>query len=211
MSDDSALNAIESGGRARSTVKGDVPDHLRRRYCLDGRGGLALGFYADARIKTPAFRDQGGRLTAARSDPNVIRDMTAIARHRGWTAIVVRGDHDFRREAWLAARAFDIAVVGYRPSARDQQDLERRQAERARRLERDIHRPVDRSGRDAGPTATLRTVETVVRARVSDPAAQGRIIAAARLRIADWLEHGSSRGRDADARRDPGPERQRSR
>lgn len=94
-------NQIDSEGRGRSMNKGDVPEPLRRRYYLDERGGPGLGFYADARIQTAAFRDLGARLVTPRSDPNAIRDMAAVAQHRGWTVVVVHGGTDFRREAWL--------------------------------------------------------------------------------------------------------------
>ena len=128
MSGDIDRNQIDSEGRGRSTSKGDVPDTLKRRYYLDERGGPGLGFYADARIQTAAFRDLGARLTSPRSDPNAIRDMAAVAHHRGWTVVVVHGEADFRREAWLSASALGLEVRGYQPTERDRQELERRQA-----------------------------------------------------------------------------------
>ncbi|MFM9776368.1 LPD7 domain-containing protein, partial [Streptomyces galilaeus] len=84
-----------------STNKADAPVPVLRRYYLDERGGPWLCFYADAQIKTPTFRDLGARLVTPRSDPNAIRDMAAVAQHRGWTVVVVHGEKDFRREAWL--------------------------------------------------------------------------------------------------------------
>ncbi|OYX36542.1 MAG: hypothetical protein B7Y99_00840, partial [Caulobacterales bacterium 32-69-10] len=92
MADEAAPNSLTPGVRNRSVAEGDVPDNLRRRYYVDGRGGAGLGFYADAKIKAPTFRDRGRQLVAARSDPNAIRDMTAIAKHRGWSIVVARGD-----------------------------------------------------------------------------------------------------------------------
>ena len=109
-------NQIDSEGRGRSTNKGDVPDPLLRRYYLDARGGPGLGFYTDARIKTATFRDLGARLVTPRSDPNAIRDMAAVAQHRGWTVVVVHGEADFRREAWLTASALGLEVRGYQPT-----------------------------------------------------------------------------------------------
>jgi Large polyvalent protein-associated domain 7 len=40
-------------------------------------------FYVDATVQQPAFRDRGDHLAAERADPNAIRDMTEIAKHRG--------------------------------------------------------------------------------------------------------------------------------
>lgn len=195
MSDD-PNNTISAEAGGRSTAKGDVPEALRRRYYLDEQRGAGVGFYADARVRTPAFRDQGARLTAPRPDPNVIRDMTAIAQHRGWTAVVVRGEADFRREAWLAAMAVGIEARGYRPTARDRQELERRQAASDRQAARAATpNPPDPTPerREAGAAvrSNMRIVEAVVRSRIAEPSAQARILAAARDRLARWMEQGA--------------------
>lgn len=196
MPDEMDRNQIDSEGRGRSTSKGDVPDPLRRRYYTDERGGPGLGFYADARIQTAAFRDLGARLVTPRSDPNAIRDMAAVAQHRGWTVVVVHGERDFRREAWLVASALGLEVRGYQPNERDRQELERRQAALARKAARAAEaRPErgDREPRDGGAAgrANMRIIETVVRARVSDGPSQDRILSAARERLASWLEKGA--------------------
>ncbi len=199
MPDEIDRNQIDSEGRGRSTSKGDVPDPVRRRYYLDDRGGPGLGFYADARIQTAAFRDLGTRLVTPRSDPNAIRDMAAVAHHRGWSVVVVHGETDFRREAWLTATALGMQVRGYQPSERDRQDLERRQAALARKAARSTDERPERGDREAreareGAVAgrtNMRIVEAVVRARVGDRPAQDRILSAARERLASWLEQGA--------------------
>lgn len=187
-----AQNAISPGGLSRSTRSGDVPEALRRRYYLDNRGGPGLGFYVDAGVAAAVFRDRGRRLTALRSDPNVIRDMTAIAQHRGWRTIVVRGDAGFRREAWLAGRSLGLEVQGYRPSARDLQALARRTERRRDDSSRPPSGPPRRRDPQQAAPDQLRLVEAVVRARVGEAGAQARILAAARERIADWLDRGAS-------------------
>lgn len=186
-------NAIAVADEARSSRKGDVPEVLRRRYFVDERGGPGLGFYVDARTETPAFRDQGRRLAASRPDPNAIRDMVAIAQHRGWRSIVVEGEPDFRREAWLAAQTLGIEVRGYRPTERDRQDLERRLSASERRAARERADPTDaaRERPSAAAGTNLRIVESVVRSRITEPAAQARVLAAARERLARWLEQGA--------------------
>jgi hypothetical protein len=195
MPGDIDRNQIDSEGRGRSTSKGDVPDPLRRRYYLDDRGGPGLGFYADARIQTAAFRDLGARLVTPRSDPNAIRDMAAVAHHRGWTVVVVHGEADFRREAWLRSAALGMEVRGYQPSERDRQELERRLAAQARQAARTANeRPEqgDAETRDsaAAGRANMRIVEAVVRARVGERPVQDRMLSAARERLASWLEQG---------------------
>jgi len=193
MPDETSANTIASEGRRRSIEAGDVPERLRRRYYLDGRGGPGVGFYVDARIQTPAFRDRGAQLVAARNNPNAVRDMTAIAQHRGWTAVVVRGDADFRREAWLAAMTVGIEPRGYRPTERDRQSLERRLASVARQAARTTEeRPPPDRVEPRDPVATnMRIIETVVRSRIADRPAQDRVLAAARERLARWLEQGA--------------------
>jgi hypothetical protein len=202
-------NTLKATGR-RSTATGDVPEDLRRRYFLDGRGGPGLGYYADATIPTPAFRDRGDRLVTMRTDPNTIRHLTAIARHRGWTKVSLTGTPAFRREAWLIARAEGLDVRGYRPTTRDTQDLERRiEVQRRREAWTKLGRELDdaranpdRNRHRAAAKSRLEVVETVVKSRVSDPAIQARLLEAARTRIAGWLERG--------ARFEPLPERQKS-
>jgi hypothetical protein len=211
--DANPANVLKGTGR-RSTAKGDVPDDLKRRYFLDGRGGLGLGFYPDATTSTPAFRDRGDRLTAPRTDPHVIRHLTAIARHRGWTKVTVTGEPAFRREAWLVARVEGLEVRGYKPTDRDQQDLERRREQARRReawasLGRDLaqaaaHADPNRHRASAKPE--LKVVESVVRSRIADPVAQARLLDAARDRIAGWLERGGrfderDQGREASGAR----------
>lgn len=196
MPGDIDRNQIDSEGRGRSTNKGDVPDALRRRYFLDDRGGPGLGFYADARVQTAAFRDLGSRLTTPRSDPNAIRDMAAVAQHRGWSVVVVHGEADFRREAWLTASALGMEVRGYQPGERDRQELERRTTALARKAARAAeHRPArgEREAPDnaAAARSNMRIVEAVVRARVGERPARDRILSAARERLASWLERGA--------------------
>lgn len=189
---DSQLNLVDAAVPSPSATLGDVPERLRRRYLTDERNGPGLGFYVDASIPTPAFRDQGHRLSTDRNDPNVIRDLVAIAQHRGWTIISVRGQTAFRRETWLTARAAGLEVRGYRPTERDLQELARR-TERNRNGSPDRN-PHTRPSPDVttpAASARLKIVEAVVRSRIVEPAVQARILATARTRIADWLERGA--------------------
>lgn len=197
-----AQNTVTPAVRNRSVEQGDVPASLNRRYYVDGRGGAGLGFYVDAKVERPAFRDEGRRLATARTDPNAIRDMALIAQHRGWSIATVRGTAEFRREAWLAGRTLGIEIRGYRPTERDIQELDRRidrrpegqaRSSRERDQQQDGRRTQGRgvAANDTAAQATLRVVQTVVQARVAEPSAQQRILASARERIAGWLERGA--------------------
>lgn len=191
-------NLLAAAVSRRSNRLGDVPNEIQRRYFTDGRGG-GLGYYVDATSPTPVFRDRGDRITAARNDPNAIRHMVAIARHREWTVVLVRGAPEFRREAWLAGRMADLDVRGYRPTERDLQDLQRRLSAAPRREAQPGHdrsddarrSPAARGPDDGGARSRLKAVEAVVRARVVGRDEQDRILDSARGRIAEWLERGA--------------------
>jgi Large polyvalent protein-associated domain 7 len=151
-------------------------------------------FYVDAQVAHPVFQDRGRRLVSARSDPNAVRDMTAIAAHRGWRLVEATGAASFRREAWIAGRTLGLEVRGYAPTERDLQELDRRRANRERMEARlsDLARPpANRGDRLDRAADRLKVVEAVVRARIVEPAAQDRLLSRARARVADWLEQGA--------------------
>ena len=188
---DSALNVVNAASRSGAATVGDVPDRVRRRYLTDDRNGPGLGFYVDATALTATFRDQGHRLSTDRNDPNVVRDLVTIAQHRGWSRLDVRGATAFRREMWIVARAARLEVRGYRPTERDLQDLSRRAPGTPNRSPPDAQPAPRRDQADAGVRTRLRIVDAVVRDRIVEAEAQSRILAAARGRIADWLERGA--------------------
>lgn len=110
-----------------SVERGDVPDPVKRRYFSEEPQFAAeLRFYTDAKAKEPAFRDTGDKLIARENNAEVIKDLVAIAQHRGWTAIDVKGNAEFRREVWMEARTAGLDVRGFKPAERDVQELERR-------------------------------------------------------------------------------------
>lgn len=166
-------------GPSRSRKVGDLPEEIGRRYLTAPEPG-GLGLYVDHLTKTPAFHDCGKRLVAARADPNALRDMAAIARHRGWAQVVITGAPAFRREAWMALRLAGLETRGYRPTARDLQVLERR-------LETRREPPKPPPAQDLAARSHLAVAETVLKAKVRDPALRDRALAAARERIARWL------------------------
>jgi hypothetical protein len=183
-----ALNRLNpvperSGEPTSGAYPGDLPGHISRRYFSTTKFGTPFAFYTDAQSKDPAFRDHGGRLSTDRNDPATVRDLVAIAKHRNWTIIAVRGQTDFRREVWLIGQAEGLEIRGYRPTERDRQQAERRAG----------HAPADRPLTE-GAQARLKVVDRVVRARVVEPAEQARILLAARQRLAQWLERGAHFG-----------------
>ena len=187
--DPSSGNALLPLGELRSTRPGDLPEQLRRRYFVEDHG-REHRYFVDATGRIPIIADRGSQLVSARSDPNAVRDLVAIAAHRGWRAVEAKGAAAFRREAWLQARAQGLEVRGYRPTARDEQALVRLTSTHeppppARTRSR---QPPER---DPGVRARMRVIEQVVQDRVASPADRARILSAARARLADWLERGA--------------------
>lgn len=110
-----------------SVQRGDLPDALKRRYYAEEpQYAPELRFYTDAKTKDVAFRDVGDKLVARQTNAEIVKDLVAIADHRGWASIEVKGHDEFRREVWLEARTAGLEVRGYKPTERDAQYLERR-------------------------------------------------------------------------------------
>jgi hypothetical protein len=200
-------NTVGAVGARTPGTLGDVPERLRRRYFTEERA-REHRFYVDAQAKTPIFLDRGRKLIAPRSDPNAVRDMVAIAQHRGWSLIQVNGSPGFRREAWLAGRTLGLEIRGYVPTPRDLQELDRRREGHARLDARlsDLERGVAAGGSRRNAAADrLQVVETVVKGRIVEPAAQDRILRRARERVADLLGRGAQfeapRKRESDRER----------
>ena len=210
-------NTVNPAGSSRSKVEGDIPDALRRKYLTEsGRFGAGIGFYVDATVVIPSFRDRGGQLVATRSDPNTVRDLVAIAQHRGWTAVAVTGATGFRREAWLAGQTLGLTVRGYQPGERDLQVLERRKLAKARNRDRDagpdpiapeVRQTPRREPMDAA--TRMKVVEAVVRNRLNEPTVQDRILARARDRLATLLDRQPPGNLRARQTVEPHKERQR--
>jgi hypothetical protein len=179
-------NTLLPVGELRSTRPGDLPDPLRRRYYVEERG-REWRLFVDAQSRSALIEDRGRRLISRRSDPNAVGDMVRIAEHRGWRTVDARGSRSFRRQAWLAGRVIGLQVRGYRPTERDQQELERRLA--PGRRQGDGKPP--RQPLEGGAADRLQVVEAVLKSRIPDPAIQAHLMERARARIASWLERGA--------------------
>jgi hypothetical protein len=118
--------ANDDGPNRFSVERGDVPDGVKRRYLSEEpQFAPEVRFFTDATGKEAAFRDTGDKLVARQTNAEVIKDLVAIAQHRGWSAIDVRGEETFRRAVWMEARTEGLEVRGYKPTERDLQELDR--------------------------------------------------------------------------------------
>ena len=194
---------------------GDIPEALRKRYfSTTNKWSGEPAYFRTAQAKEPAFRDQGRRLITSNESDEVVRDLVAIARHRGWSHVHVTGSETFRRAAWLEASRQGLEVRGYRASERDLQELDRvrhdasrnsiapavtapasREPGRNRRQPDEASRqtPSEQSREKNARAAQsqLRVIEAVVRAALFDnPDAVARVMKVANDKVRTHLQAG---------------------
>ena len=128
--EDRAVKAAPSDQPPSATIRDDAfPERIRRKYYVVaeevGKNGIGqeARVYADERGEYLAFKVKEDRLVTRLEAAEVIRDMIAVAQHRHWQAVHVRGSEDFRREAWLEASSRGMEVQGYEPTELDRQAL----------------------------------------------------------------------------------------
>lgn len=156
-----------------SVEAGDLPEAVRRRYYADkAKWSGEPAFFTSAEMKDPAFRDQGRRLITATESQEVVKDLVAIAQHRGWDKIHVTGTEAFRRSVWLEAAQKGLEVKGYKPNDRDLQELDRLRSDASKNTIAPM------SGRDAGdarqPAPARSSNDPSTSARQTDGRAEGR-------------------------------------
>lgn len=214
-----------------SQEAGDMPETLRKRYfSTTSKWSGEPAYFTTAQAKEPAFRDQGRRLITSSENEEIVRDIVAIARHRGWSHVHVTGSETFRRAAWLEASRQGLEVRGYRPTERDLQELDRVRRDASRNsiapaAAAPKSREPDRGHRQTGegskrslPEQTqeknaraaqsqLRVIETVVRAALFDnPDAAARVMKVANDKVKTHLQAGRQ-FQAAMVRREPGRSR----
>lgn len=128
-----AVNPPQEAHQAPSAPKKPTdraaPDPLARAYYVEDTGGKRR-YYEDYKRQSLALRADDRTISTKREDLATIRAMLVLAEARGWTAIAVQGSADFRREAWIEAQARGLDAHGYKATALDRQEADRRRAER---------------------------------------------------------------------------------
>lgn len=136
-----------------------------------------------------AFSERFGKLHTAHSTPTAAIAMIDRAAERGWDAVRVQGDAEFKRQVWIAAEARGIKAVGYEPTkgdisaaAAERQRLERQTAgsrsARPSHLERQPAQP-----RDAAPAASTKPQEVTRMPEAGRPPATPEVIAHPRVTV----------------------------
>jgi hypothetical protein len=150
------------------------------------------------------------RLITRVASLEVVRDLVAIAAHRGWEKIELSGALEFWREGWRVATIRGIKFKGYEPTELGRatlSKLQERPAREGRPLASDHERrrsgetpgrppPAERAGNKSGNDVTVRShldlIERVVPAAFpKDPEARSHILDAARERMANHRRRGA--------------------
>ena len=95
-------------------------------YIAEKRGTRT--YYADYQQKREVMRADGNRISTKLDDKQAVTAVLDLAAARGWNRVRVRGTEDFKRETWVQAQVRGMAAEGYKPSATDEQEAERRKA-----------------------------------------------------------------------------------
>ncbi len=199
--------------RSSGAVEFDhLPSHLRRKYYVVEVDAAEARIYADRSGEYLVAKAGRDRLVTRVASIEVVRDLVAIAAHRGWERIELTGSLEFRREAWLAASVRGIEAKGYEPTELDRAALAKMRGD-FDRSDKTLAFTRDRTGagpqtprRASGSTerdwkggtdernarSHLAVIERVVLAAFpKDPEARKRVLDAARERMAHHRRRGA--------------------
>ena len=107
-----------------------------------------------------AFTESTFRLATDTNSPSVARSMVDVAQARGWRALRVSGDEDFKRIVWLEASVRGVKALGYEPRPGDLDVLQKaREARLTNRIEPDRN-SAGYSAKDAATYSTSRAASS---------------------------------------------------
>ncbi|MBG0792477.1 hypothetical protein IYY11_03365 [Methylocystis sp. H62] len=207
-----------------------LPAHLRRKYYVVEIDAAEARIYADRGGEYLVAKAGRDHLVTQVASIEIVRDMVAIAAHRGWERIELTGSMEFRREAWLAASARGIEAKGYEPTeldraalAKTQRGFERgdkapafaRDGSKAmsQQMQRSSSAPTERDrasgSSDRNARSHLALIERVALAAFpKDPEARKRVLDAARERLAHHRRRGARFDRAEIIERKASPSRE---
>ncbi|MGB0893803.1 MAG: LPD7 domain-containing protein [Parashewanella sp.] len=96
-----------------------MPKYLYLRYTTAN----GKSYFPNRNTAAVAFIDKGSKLQTRLEHSKIIIDLLAIAEHRGWQSIKLKGSQNFKREAWYQAKLKGLDVSGYHPQPQDHQRL----------------------------------------------------------------------------------------
>jgi len=145
-----------------------------------------------------AFTESTFRLATDTNSPSVARSMVDVAQARGWRALRLSGNEEFKRLVWLEAAVRGVRTVGFEPSPTDVEHVKReREARAVNRIEpaRDTAAAAaaasDKpSGRGGGRKAVLAAIEAILVARRVPQARREAVMTAAAQQLAQRTGRG---------------------
>ena len=175
-----------------------------------------------------AFTESTFRLATDTNSPSVARSMVDVAQARGWSALRVSGNEEFKRLVWLEATVRGVKALGYEPSPVDLDIARReREARAVNRIEPERGEAAaassaaaeKASGRGGGRKVVLAAIEAILVAKRVPEARREAVLAAAAEKLAQRISRGEQvkvkvYDKAAPSRRPivvPSPEQQRSR
>lgn len=113
----------------RRQVEPVQPDEVARRHGLyvTERRNTRI-YFADYQQKQEVMRADPKRITTNQSDRQTVSAMLDLAESRGWQTVRLRGNSDFKREAWVQAQVRGIETEGHKATDTDRQEAARRKA-----------------------------------------------------------------------------------
>lgn len=121
-----------------------------------------------------AFQDVGNKLKAKDHDAQTAQSMVLMAQAKGWEAIKVNGNNEFKSKVWLEAKSRGMDVKGYTPNEKDLALLSERQLRDAKNTiehtERTPSIPTDTATeKSANRKAIDAVTDSILKSRVTDP------------------------------------------
>ncbi|TLG72607.1 LPD7 domain-containing protein [Methylocystis sp. B8] len=175
-----------------------LPAHLRRKYYVVGIDATEARIYADRDGEYLIAKAGRDRLVTLIANVEIVRDLVAIAAHRGWERIELSGSLEFRREAWLAASARGIEAKGYEPSELDRAALTKMQG----RSEHRQQHAFEHNQRSAGASARRSVPERNSDGGADDRNARSHLALIERIAFAAFPKDAEARKRILDAARE---------
>lgn len=146
-----------------------------------------------------AFTESTFRLATDTNSPSVARSMVDVAEARGWRALRLSGNEEFKRLVWLEATVRGVKSVGYEPSPTDVELVKReREARAVNRIEpaqgnaaAAATTAADKaSGRGGGRKAVLAAIEAILVAKRVPQARREAVMTAASQQLAQRIARG---------------------
>jgi hypothetical protein len=190
------LAALASSGAGEFDF---LPGHLRRKYYVVETDATEARIYADRGGEYLIAKAGRDRLVTLVANLEIVRDLVAIAAHRGWEKIELTGSLEFRREAWLAASARGIETKGYEPSELDHAALAKMQGRFEHNQKHSFGR--DRSGAGA-PAPRSPVTERNSNGGADDRNARSHLALIERIAFAAFPKDAEARKRVLDAARE---------